>query len=172
MRLDKAIALFERNKPRYEAIEKQRKHGVPAVAIFGIHGRESDWDFTCHLANGDSLLHKTVNVPKGRIPNLEPPYEWEVAAEDALYTYDQLDQKNWHDIYSALTNLEYYNGSGYRKYHPTVASPYIYSGTSEYFRGKYSSDGKFDPLLVDKQLGIGAEWRRMLDRGMELPFEN
>jgi len=170
MRLDKAIALYERNKARYEAIEKQRKHGVPSVVIFGIHGRESDWDFNCHLANGDPLLHRTVNVPKGRIPDIEPPYSWEVAAEDAIYVVDELDQKTWTDLESALTAIEYYNGSGYRKYHPEVPSPYLWSMTTVYTRGKYSSDGKFDPMLVDKQLGISSEFIRMKERGMKLPF--
>lgn len=170
MRLDKAVILYTRNAARYEAIQNDRINGIPSVIIFGIHGRESDWDFSTNLANGDSLQHRTINVPVGRIPGINPPYSFEQAAIDALYAVDEMDQKEWHKLNAALTSIEYYNGSGYRKYHPDVPSPYLWSSTTIYTRGKYSADGKFDPLLVDKQLGIAAVLKQMAVRGISLPF--
>ena len=48
--------------------------------------------------------------------------------------------------------MERYNGTGYRKYYG-ISSPYVYAGTTLYASGKYTSDGKFDPSVVDQQPG-------------------
>src|SRR5207248_7241598 len=66
--LNKAIMLYLRTKDRYEAVEKMRSDGVPAPVIFGLHMRESDNSFKCHLHEGSSLLHRTRYIPKGRLP--------------------------------------------------------------------------------------------------------
>lgn len=57
--------------------------------------------------------------------------------------------------------LESYNGWGY---FPTkIYSPYLWSFTSHYQRGKYTSDGVFDPTAISRQAGAMSIVRRMLD---------
>jgi lysozyme family protein len=43
---------------------------------------------------------------------------------------------------AVLHRLEGFNGYGYRKFHPNVPSPYLWSGSNHYTRGKYIADGK------------------------------
>lgn len=125
---------------------------VPWYFIGVTHYRESDCDFTTHPHNGDSLRHRTVNVPAGR-PLGNPPFTWEDSAKDCYFTLKHLDKVTDWSIPSFLAHLEAFNGLGYLQYHSTVNSPYLWSGTSNYTSGKYASDGKFDPNLVDKQMG-------------------
>ena len=40
-----------------------------------------------------------------------------------------------------LFRLEAYNGSGYRDKHPDVKTPYLWSFSNHYTRGKYVADG-------------------------------
>lgn len=54
-----------------------------------------------------------------------------------------------------LAFSESYNGTGYTDYH-NGNSPYLYSGTSEYVKGKYVEDGKYNSETVDNQVGIFA----------------
>lgn len=138
-------------KDRYEAVVDGTI--MPWEFVGCIHYREGDLDFNTHLHNGDSLQHRTVNVPMHRPATGEPPFTWEESAKDALFTLKHLDkEKDW-SIVSILSHFERYNGMGYIQYHPTVLSPYLWSGTNHYHSGKYSSDGHFDPALIDKQLG-------------------
>jgi lysozyme family protein len=164
-RLDKAVARFRRTENRYREIEHQRPNGVPEEIVFALHGRESAWDFTRHLHEGSPLTQRTRNIPKGRPLVPEPPYTFEQSAEDALYVLKRMDLVNWRSLGDSLQATEAYNGLGYQKYHPDVPSPYLWSGTSLYTRGKYIADGRFSPSAVDKQLGCAAilkrlEWRR------------
>ncbi len=50
--------------------------------------------------------------------------------------------------------LEQYNGLGY--FNRGLPSPYIWSGTDQYIKGKYVADRVFDPNVVDKQLGCAG----------------
>jgi lysozyme family protein len=76
--------------------------------------------------------------------------------------------QDWTDwtVAGLMYRLEGYNGWGYRQYHPTVKSPYLWSGSSQYTKGKYVADGKFDPNAVSKQLGAATILRRMKDQGI------
>lgn len=168
IRLDKLVARYQRTKDRYAHVTGLRRGGMPAPVIFGVHYREADNAFGTHLANGDPLTHRTIHVPKGRIPNIPPPYTWEVGAEDALYVDRHEDRINWRSRSAALREIENYNGGGYRK--RGLPSPYVYSGTTIYTRGKYVADGRFDPVAVDSQLGVAAILKRMQDRGVQTPF--
>jgi len=52
----------------------------------------------------------------------------------------------------------------------TGPSPYVWSGTDQYNRGKYIADGHYDPHAIDKQLGMrhdaySDETNRPLDEG-------
>jgi lysozyme family protein len=146
-----------------------RTNGVPAPLIFGFHMRESDNNFHCHLHEGSSLLHRTRDEPKGRPLHPEPPYLFEVSAEDALYGYEHLEKHDWQHLESALQWAISYNGMGYDK--RGLPSPYMWAGTNIYRSGKYVSDGRFDGHAVDKQLGLAAVMLRMKDHGIAMPFE-
>ncbi len=60
------------------------------------------------------------------------------------------------DIFEMLFEAEKFNGFGYRSPEVNIKSPYLWSGTNLYERGKFSVDGKFDKKIIDKQSGIAA----------------
>lgn len=145
MCLDEVVSIIEKNKIRY--IKVQEKTKVPWEVVASIHYLEGGLDFTRILHNGERLpVIKTKLVPKGR----GPFYNWEEAAVDALL---MTKRPVYWTIANTLDYIERYNGLGYRKYHPDVPSPYLWSGTQFYKKGKYASDGKFDKNLVSKQIG-------------------
>lgn len=138
------------NWPRYTEVKNQT--GVPEHVTGVIHYRESDFDFRTYLANGDPLFShtgyplQTVHVPKG----LGPVKDWSQGAA-VSFRHEEYDRvKDW-SIGNALMWLEIWNGSGYARH--GINSPYLWSGTNEYSRGKYVADGQFDPWAVDQQLG-------------------
>ncbi|MBW4643573.1 MAG: hypothetical protein KME23_11395 [Goleter apudmare HA4340-LM2] len=152
------VAKIRLNRPRYEAL--QQKINVPWYFIAVIHNMESSLQFTRHLHNGDSLKQRTINVPKGR--PIPPPingwgvgYTWEESAIDALTLKDFNKVKDW-SLAAQLWQIERYNGFGYRQYHPEVLTPYLWSGTNLYTKGKYTSDGKWDNEAVSAQIGVVA----------------
>lgn len=166
---NKAVMLYLRTHARYEAVEKMRSNGVPAPVLFAFHYRESDNDFTCHPHEGSSLAHRTRYVPKGRLPPpKEPPYKWEVSAEDAYYVADRL-QGDWSILTWAFNAMERFNGMGYRK--RGMLSPYIYSGTQFYDQGKFVADGRFNSAAIDKQLGCLAILKRMQQKEIKIAFD-
>lgn len=165
-RVDAAVDLYARNKWRYERVSDMRGGAVPARVIFVLHGRESTWSFAHHLHEGSTLRARTRWVPKGRPKTGSPPFTWEESAEDALYTLKGMERWDWGNMHSMLQNIETYNGLGYQRYHKSVPSPYLWSGTTVYSRGKYVADGKFSSLAVDKQLGCAAILKRMQERGI------
>lgn len=109
-------------------------------------------------------------MPRGRIPGVPPPYTFLQAAEDAYYSpqLDHLDTKDWHQVGAVLENVEAFNGLGYQR--RGVVSPYVWAGSSVYSRGKYTGDGRYDPVFVDKQMGVAAVLKRMIERGIAMPF--
>lgn len=156
--LDVAAERILLNKHRYQTVSL--KTGVPWYVIAVIHSLESDCDFTTHLHNGDSLEHRTFNVPRGRPASGEPPFSWEYSAEDALTIEKALCVKCW-NLATLFWFLEGFNGWGYRvgkgrKTTPPCRSPYIYSGTTYYESGKYIADGTFNENAVSNQVGCMA----------------
>ena len=171
MRLNKATWVYSRMASRYDRVERMRSPGAPALVIFCLHLRESGADFACHPHEGSPLTHRTRDIPKGRIPApAKPPFTWEQSAEDAYYVCDRLDLPDWKNCAATLQAMESFNGTGYQRFHPGVPSPYLWSATTIYRRGKYVRDGRFDPLAVDAQLGCAAVLKRMEELGMRLPF--
>lgn len=169
-RLDKAVDRFRRDHNRYVAIERLRVNGMPAAVIFAIHGRESSWSFGKHLHEGSPLTRRTRWVPQGRPLKGKPPFTFIESAEDALYILKRMDRVRWQDREEALKAIEAYNGTGYLRFHPEVPSPYLWSGTTIYTRGKYVADGRFSKSAVDQQLGCAAILKRMRERGVEVGF--
>lgn len=136
-------------KERYQAVASQT--GVPWYFIAVTHEREGAQDWRTSLAQGDPWNKKSTHVPKGRGPFTS----WEEAAVDALVNCAPYAARNkdW-SIGGLLTMLEQYNGLGYAN--RKIPSPYIWSGTDQYARGKYVADGKFNANTVDKQLGCAG----------------
>ena len=173
-RIDKAISLYLDNKSRYDGVENMRNGGVPSAVVFVLHGRESTWNFSKHLHEGSPLTGRTRWVPKGR-PKSPPAngssYTFEESAEDALYKLKDLENKvDWSECHDSLYNIEKYNGLGYLMYKP-INSPYLWSGTNHYSKGKYVSDGKYSSTAVDGQLGTCSILKRMSDRGISIGFD-
>jgi len=153
----KAVA----NKQTY--LDVVRAAGMPNIAwvfVAASHYREASQDFTKNLGQGDPLGKVTIHIPKGRGP-FTGPDAFVNAAVDALkdcppYAARETD---W-SIAGMLTMLERYNGLGYAA--RGLASPYLWSGTNQYVRGKFVADGVFDPSVVDRQLGCAGLLMRMM----------
>jgi lysozyme family protein/peptidoglycan hydrolase-like protein with peptidoglycan-binding domain len=158
-------------KPRYD--EVARATGVPWSVIAVLHQRESDADFDTHLHNGDPLTARTRHVPAGRPETGNPPFAWEVSAIDALTMppHSLHLVKQW-TIERTCYEIEKYNGFGYRDHHPTVKSPYLWSFTTIYERGKYIADGRFDAGEIDQQCGTMPILQRMMELDPSVRFES
>ncbi len=155
---------IEANEPVYKRIETAL--GIPWYALGLIHAMETTPPLSMagHLHNGDPLSARTVQVPAGRPTTGTPPFSWEESAMDAL-TFERFHQWNDWSIPGLLYKLERYNGWGYRKYHPEVRTPYLWSFTNHYKRGKYTADGRFSDTARSKQCGAAALLRRLMERG-------
>jgi lysozyme family protein len=151
------------NRAIYEQTSGQSN--VPWWFIGAIHSLESSLNFERHPHNGDPLTARTVRVPKGRPDAGDPPFTFAQSAADWL-TLKKLDR--WPDwsIPAALYKMELNNGLGYRKHHPDVLSPYLWSFTNHYTKGKYVADGRFDPNAVSKQVGGAAILRLLVSEGL------
>ncbi|MBD2616350.1 hypothetical protein H6G94_34855 [Nostoc punctiforme FACHB-252] len=152
------VAKISGDRLRYEVL--QQKINVPWYFVAVIHNMESSLNFTKHLHNGDSLKKRTINEPSGRpladpIKGWQVGYTWEESAIDALTMKEFNRVKDW-SLPAQLWQLERYNGFGYRKYHPEVLTPYLWSGTNHYSKGKYVADGKWDANAISEQIGIAA----------------
>ncbi len=153
-------------KARYQAVGTPL--GIPWWFVGVIHELEGGRNFHTHLHNGDPLTHKTVHVPKGRPPG-NPPFTFEESARDALTMEGFAHKADW-SMSQALFRLERYNGFGYRKPSINLHSPYLWSFSQHYTRGKFSSDGRFDANLVSLQCGTGVLLRTMVDAGHVTPM--
>lgn len=151
--LQRTAAKIKMYKSRYDTVADAT--GFPWFLIAGIHSLEASLDFGTYLQNGDPLFNsdgkpvKTVHVPAG----VGPYPSWEIAAIEALGGKNAGVGKVW-SIGYALYWAESYNGSGYRR--RGIPSPYIWSYTDQYAKGKYVADGIFDPDAVSGQAGIAA----------------
>ena len=164
--VDAAVKKIRSGQPRYEAVASVLANGIPWWFVGITHYMEAGMfknPFGYHLHCGDPLTARTVHVPKGR-PKLNPgagpnppsipnPYSWEESALDALkyMGYDKV--KDW-SIENCLILFEKFNGLGYKK--RGVPSPYLWSFTTIYSKGKYVLDGKYDPSAISKQPGTAV----------------
>jgi lysozyme family protein len=142
-----------KGKERYDAVVLSLANGMPYWFVAIIHLMEGGGKFSTHLHNGDPLTARTKNVPKGRPLKGQPPFSWEESAIDAL-TYMKYDKVTDWSVQNCLDLFERYNGMGYKK--RGVPSPYLWSYTQFYDKGKYAFDGKYDKNLVSKQPGVVA----------------
>ena len=114
------------NWARYEAVAAGT--AIPWWAVALVHRMEAGGDFGLHFHNGDSLKARTVQYPSGRPPGGDPPFTWEESAVDSI-RFQRWDKWTDWSLTGALYKLESYNGWGYRRFHPKVLSPYLWSGS-------------------------------------------
>jgi lysozyme family protein len=165
------------NRARYERASATIT--MPWWVVGLMHMRESDFDFNTHLHNGDPLTARTVHDPANRpaadpqlkrgqaapqAPSAANPYTWEESAADAI-AHDRLNTWNDWSLAGTLYKLEAFNGVGFRMYHPDVLSPYLWSFTNHYTKGKYPRDRVYDANFVDRQVGVAAALGVLFDSG-------
>lgn len=150
-------------KTQYQAVSAITK--VPWAVIAVIHEREASQSFKASIAQGDPWNKVSIHVPKGRGPFAS----WQDAAVDALVNCAP-KAASWPDWSTggALTLLEEYNGLGYAA--RGLPSPYVWASTDQYKKGKFVSDGHFDPNAVDTQLGCAALLNRMIAMDASITF--
>jgi lysozyme family protein len=154
------------NKTRYESVAAQLN--IPWRFIGVIHNMESSMNFSRHLHNGDPLSSRTVHVPAGRPSEGSPPFTWEESAADALILR-KIDQwKDW-TLEGMIYQLENYNGWGYRLHHPEVLSPYLWSFSNHYTKGKYIADGTWSDTAISNQCGAAVLLKKSGFPGIIIP---
>jgi lysozyme family protein len=139
-------------KPAYQAVGTEL-NGIPWQFVGIVHGMEAGFDFSRHLHNGDSLKARTHRVPAGRPTSGQPPFTWRDSAVDAL-KLKALHQISPWSLERMLFELERYNGFGYRR--RGLPTPYLWSFSNLYLKGKYVADHEFDPNAVSKQCGAAT----------------
>jgi lysozyme family protein len=156
------LGYLDRYKPVSEAT------GIPIIWIASSFEREASSRFDRSPAQGDPWNKPSVNVPKGR----GPFKSWEAAALDAykLNALDKVGAANWSWELACFYG-ELFNGFGYRDYRG-IHSPYLWGGTNHQQKGKYTSDGKYDPDHFDAQLGTVAMMKRMVQLVPSLDLRN
>jgi len=147
------------NRDRYNTVSNAT--GVPWHVIGIIHAMEASLDFDMHLHNGDPLRRDGVPVATVQVPRGRGPFaSWEESAIDAL-RYDGLDKFPDWSIERVAFALETTNGFGYLRH--GIHSPYLWSYTTAYERGKYVADGSWSAIAVSQQCGGMALLKAMLD---------
>lgn len=176
-------------KARYVGVqERLRQDGykpVPwwFVAIVSVreYGGPPKWNK--QLGQGDPLGQVSTHVPAGRGPFLPHPGDFtpqpgDVKPGNDAWTRGCLDalidckpnSALWPDWSpgGTLTQFELYNGLGYAM--RGLPSAYVFSGSDQYERGKFVSDGKFDASVVDIQLGCAPLLARMMALDPSITF--
>jgi len=150
-------------RSRYQAVGDPL--GIPWYFIGLVHNLEASLNFNCHLHNGDPLTARTVHVPAGRPPASvgDPPFTWEQSATDALQFQGFANESDW-SLPHILYRLEAYNGFGYRRH--GVPTPYLWSFSNHYTRGKFVADGVFDADAVSNQCGAAVVLSQMVHSGL------
>jgi lysozyme family protein/peptidoglycan hydrolase-like protein with peptidoglycan-binding domain len=156
--VDQLVGRITASRARYQKVGKAL--GIPWYVVGIIHSLEASGDFTKHLHNGDPLTARTTHVPAGRPKTGKPPFTWEQSAIDALRLRGLDKWKDWSPP-GTLFQLEGYNGFGYRDHHPDVPSPYLWSFSNHYTKGKYVADGRFDPRAISQQCGAAPLLKRL-----------
>jgi lysozyme family protein len=159
--VDFHLAMIRKSRQRYERAGERTK--VPWFFIAVTHALEASFNFRAHLHNGDfPLSARTRQVPAGRPRVWLPPSDWESSAIDALNLLGFTGQSDW-SMERTLYRLEAYNGFGYRRL--GVPTPYLWSFSQHYDRGKFVADGKFDRSARSQQCGAAVMLKRLDEAG-------
>jgi lysozyme family protein len=155
------LTMMRQSKGRYDGIS--RRTGVPWYFIAAVHALEASFNFRAHLHNGDfPLSRRTRQVPAGRPSIWLPPSDWENSAVDALRLMGFAGASDW-SLPRLLYRIEAYNGFGYRRM--GRATPYLWSFSTLYERGKFVADGRFDPNARSQQCGAAVMLKVLADAG-------
>jgi lysozyme family protein len=155
------LDMMRKSRERYQHVEKAT--GVPWHFIAATHALEASFNFRAHLHNGDfPLTARTRQVPAGRPSQWLPPSDWESSAKDALRLLGFTGQTDW-SLERTLYRLEAYNGLGYRGL--GVPTPYLWSFSNHYERGKFVADGKFSATARSQQCGAAVMLKLLTDAG-------
>lgn len=157
------LKMLLNSRARYEQVASIT--GVPWYFIGVTHGLEASFNFRAHLHNGDfPLSRRTRQIPSGRPRIWLPPDDWASSARDALALLGFTGQKDW-SLARTLYRLEAYNGLGYRSF--GVPTPYLWSFSNHYSRGKFVADGKWNANARSQQCGA-AVMLKMLNNAGEI----
>ncbi len=163
--VDWHLTMMRQSRSRYEAAGK--RSAVPWYFIAAVHGLEASFNFRAHFHNGDfPLSRRTHQVPAGRPLVWLPPSDWESSTADALHLMGFARAGDW-SLPRTLYRLEAYNGFGYRRI--GRATPYLWSFSTAYDRGKFVADGRFDPRARSQQCGAAVMLKLLADAG-EIAF--
>lgn len=152
------------DKPRYKKV--QETTGVPWWWTAITNWREQSGKFDGAMHNGDKIIGTdklTTHIPAGR----GPFPTWEASADDVLRMKDLDEIKDW-SVARALYEWERYNGFGYQSRSlpgGPINSPYVFAWTNLQQRGKYTSDGSYDPSHWDEQPGTAALLKALIELG-------
>lgn len=161
----KATAIAQKivaNQARYAAAVD----GMPVPWWFAavVHSMECSMRFDQHLHNGDPLSGRTTHVPPGRPPTGGPSFTWEQSAHDAIQ-FQRLDRITDWSLPNVLFNWHRYNGINNEYKRRGIPTPYLWSGSTHYKKGKYVADGVFDPEFVSQQVGAAVILKALVDLG-------
>lgn len=137
---------------------------VPWWFVCVVHAMECSLRFDQHLHNGDPLTGRTKRVPRDRPASGVPPFSWEESARDALEHDRLLGVTDW-SLANVLFHWHRYNGINNAYKRNGIPTPYLWSGTQHYRKGKYVADGKFDPNAVSKQVGAAVLLKTLVNLG-------
>ena len=137
---------------------------VPWWFIAIVHAMECSLRFDQHLHNGDPIEARTVRVPKDRPPAGSPPFTWEESARDSII-YEKLDKIDDWSLPSAFYHWHLYNGINNEYKRRGIPTPYLWSGSQHYRKGKYVADHVFDPEAVSQQVGAAVLLNALVDLG-------
>lgn len=135
---------------------------VPWYVIGVMHALEGSFNFDTHLHNGDPLTGRTYHVPAGRPAKGSPPFSWAESAKDALEIKKYTNRTDWH-LASTLYRIEAYNGFRSRELH-NINSPYLWSFSNHYTKGKFVEDNVWDGSAVSNQCGAAVILKVLTDR--------
>lgn len=152
------------NKDKY--LEVEDACCTPWFAVAIVHGMECSFNFRQHLHNGDNIKKKTWQVPSGRPDPWNPPNDWNSSAIDALRVDKMTGLTDW-SLARTLFRWEGYNGWGTRG--RGVKTPYLWSFSDQYSKGKYVADGKWDSNAVSQQCGAAVMLKVLVEKG-EIAF--
>jgi lysozyme family protein len=141
---------------------------IPWYFVGCIHGIEAYFDFRKHLHNGDPLSRQTTHVPPGRPKPWAPPTDWSISAVDALSMKNYDKETSW-GLAETLYRWERYNGWRSRLLH-NINTPYLWSYSNHYTKGKYYADDQWDPNYVSKQPGTAVILKALIEIGKVPPI--
>jgi lysozyme family protein len=151
---------LRRGRLRYQEVSERTR--APWWFIGIVHALEASFSFAGHLHNGDPLTRRTVQVPRGRPLQWNPPSDWVSSAVDAITFDGHAGLSDW-GIAETLFRLEGYNGFGYRP--RGINSPYLWSFANHYTAGKFVADGRFSATAVSKQCGAAVMLKALVNAG-------